>query len=193
MLRTIRFINFPLVLTVLVTLMAWDAPAQRPTANPTSANLKSDEPADPRTAKLRAAVEAIYGATLDTQDLDKIADATHQKIIESAGGREQYKAAMRKVMDSSRQLFESITWKVEDPVRITEVDGKVFGVVPRTLEGVTKGKDRIVQNGSMVGISLDNGQTWKFLNGTNFDKLFPEYVTAVQIPKQRSYINGVEQ
>ena len=100
---------------------------------------------------------------------------------------------MKKGIQMANEIFESFSWTIGNPNKLVEIDGQLIGVVPRTLTGITFQKNKTVQEGTIVGISTDNGKTWKFVNGTGFKSLFPAFADKVQIPEQVTFINGIKQ
>ena len=58
------------------------------------------------------------------------------------------------------------------------------------LEGISNfEKDKVIKLGSIVGISNDNGKSWKFVNGLAFNKLFPDVAGMIPIPNEKSFVN----
>ena len=182
-------------LKLLLVLLTLAAPACTQVAVSTerAGTERTTAPPDARATRLKLAVEDAYGATLDSQDLDKLANSVHPKVIKMAGGREQFKKLMAGLLESKKTQFESVRWRVDEPTQIIDHDGKVFGVVPRGLDGITVAKERVMYTASIVGISSDNGQTWKFVNGASFASMFPEYAGLLNVPEERKYVDGVEQ
>jgi hypothetical protein len=99
---------------------------------------------------------------------------------------------MRKVADQTPQVFESVSMSHSGPGKLVEINKQLLAVIPHKLEGITHSKRKIVQEGCVVGISDDNGRTWKFVGGEKFDELFPALAGKLQVIKERTFIDGVE-
>ncbi len=151
------------------------------------------EKVDVRTENLKKQVARFYETIRKPSDFEKMADLTYPKVIEIAGSRENYIAAMKKIVQMSDERFESFEWMIGKPNDLVEIGGYLFGVVPRTLTGISFLKDKIVQEGTIVGVSIDNGKSWKFVNGTNFKSIFPSFADKIKIPEQISFVNGIKQ
>ena len=135
----------------------------------------------------------MFEVVIRKGNYEKIADYSHPKAFEIAGGREKLVEMLTWAYKSAAEYFKSLTWTLEEPQNLTEINNELFVVVPRTLDGISPQNVRVVQKGSMIGISSDNGKTWKFINGASFDKFFPSLVGKIQIPKERTFVNGIEQ
>ena len=143
--------------------------------------------------KVKAEVRSLFGTIEGQRDVDRLADYTHPKALEKAGGRDFFIEVMKRALDDAKVNFDSIEWTIGDSIEIIVFDRQFFALVPRTLKGTTVAKKRIVQEGTVVGISNDQGKTWKFINGTGFNSTFPEYSEKVRVPAQKTFIDGIQQ
>ena len=163
------------------------------TQNVSNPNLDNQaEKVDLRLDKLRNQAAKLYKA-FDNNNSDEFTELIHPKIIEKFGSKEKFNSMMKNLAKRNSETFESFASSVEKPLQIFEIDEQLFGVVPYKLEGITFEKNKVVTIGSVVGISNDNGENWKFVNGSKFKVLFPNAADQVQIPKDRTFVNDKEQ
>jgi hypothetical protein len=146
---------------------------------------------DSRIETLRFDATSMYDSLKD-QDYERFADFAHPRSLEHFGGREAFVESMRSSFKSTRSTLASLEVTIGMDITIFNVDSQLFGLVPTTLDGTTSEMKKVVQEGTVVGISTDSGKSWKFVNGNSFAQFFPEYANAIKIPKQRSFIDGVE-
>ena len=100
---------------------------------------------------------------------------------------------MRNLAKKNSEIFESFSSSLENPIQLVKIDKQLFGVVPNKLEGITFNKNKVLTLGSVVGISIDEGKNWKFVNGSKFNELFPNAADKVQVPKDKTFVNDKEQ
>lgn len=162
------------------------------TANGQTEVLDSAKSTDERISSLRGAAEVICGPASDRIDAEKLADFTHPRALKAAGGREHFTRVMKETLESSRTQFESLVCRLGESTLYSH-RGVLTGVLAQTLTGRTVTKNSIVSSGTLVGISEDNGKAWTFINGKGFPKQFPEFADIVVIPKEKMFINEVEQ
>jgi hypothetical protein len=122
----------------------------------------ADGPAAVAGAKKTA--EAM-GEALIKGDSAKIVEFTYPKAVELAGGSER----MRKSIDEGAAKMQKdgakfVSCIIGDPGSLFIEGNKTFIVVPETLE-ITVPKGKIVVKSFLLGISADDGKTWKFLDG----------------------------
>lgn len=152
----------------------------------------ASEKTDWKIDNLKKQASELYAA-FDKNDFDKFVELTYPKVIEKVGGRENLISMMKNISDQNPKIFQSFSSSVDNPSQLVEIDNQLFGVVPIKLEGTTYKNNKIVTLGSVIGISTDNGKTWKFVNGSKFKELFPNAADKVQIPKDMTLGNGKEQ
>ncbi len=155
-------------------------------------NTPVTENKDLRVANLKNQADQLIDAW-NKNEFEKFADLTHPQVIEKVGGKEKLVLMMKSVSEQSPKIFESFSVSVENPNSLVELEGKLFGVVPIKIEGVTHQKNKVVTNDCFVGVSSDNGTTWKFVSGDKFDEIFPSAKGKLQIIRQRTFVNGKEQ
>ena len=136
---------------------------------------------------VKALVATIANATADGE-YDVVIDLTHPKVLEAAGGKE---VALRQVqlgMDFTRK--QGFTFRVAgigQPVVARGGDAH-YAVVPYTMALSAPGKKGTSKT-SVVGISSDGGNTWKFAQVSARDgedgirRMFPDFPRDLRIPR----------
>lgn len=153
---------------------------------------RSAPPLDPAAAK--AAFAAQLGecvVAVLNRDHDKLADLTHPKLIELAGGRAKYAAFVEKTIDeTAAQGFRLRDARVTgEPV--LSADGR-FGYGPTVVEMDGPNGLRAKQPSFMVGATTDGGRTWKFVDGgavadepAKLKQIFPDLPADLVLPKKQ--------
>ncbi len=144
------------------------------------------------TAQLKAQAEACSRAFIEG-DFGKLADYTHPKVVEMAGGREKMVEFVRKdVAEMKSEGFEPLSYVTSEPTQVFKVGEQTYAVVPAKLR--LRAKETVyVSETFMVGVSADGGKTWKFVGGASADLatlklLFPaEAVARLNLPTVRHY------
>lgn len=125
---------------------------------------------------LTVQAKEVAKATKDN-DWETLIDLTHPRVIERAGGRQAMSDSLRRAADELGSWgSELLSTEVGEAIQVRAIDNEIFAVVPfwmviRNRQGTFRYED------SMVGISNDNGVTWRFVSNmkqTSFDGLFPE-------------------
>lgn len=137
---------------------------------------------DQRVDELKKASIELF-KLLQAKDHEKFAELTAPEVIEKIGGRQKY-IALLKSNDGSDKVFEKEIFTAGDPHEIVAHNNKLFAVVPFTLEAITAKKTVIKTTASMVGISTNDGKTWKFISDDAFFEFFPELEGKLTIPKK---------
>lgn len=127
---------------------------------------------------------ALGDATV-AKNFETVADFTHPIIVEKAGGRSR-------LIELSKRTFEQmetesgiklVAFRVGPMDQEVKVGSEIFVLLLTTV--VMQASDvRFESDGSTVGISSDNGSSWKFVNGyrqTGFDALFPDVKGKIKI------------
>ncbi len=153
---------------------------------------KVSEKSDSRIVSLKKQADELI-ASLNNNDFNKFVEMTHPKVIEVVGGRENLLSMMKKVFEENPKIFESFSASAGNTDSLAESEKLLFGVVPQKIEGTTHNKRKIVVNDCIVGVSNDDGKTWKFVSGEKFDELFPASKDKVQIIVRKTFVDGVEQ
>lgn len=143
---------------------------------------------DPRLKTAEEQAQKCIDATI-SGDVEKLADLTHPKVIEKAGGREAMIEKVRKGMaDLKDQGFNFDAGTVEAPKAIREADGKAYAVVPTTIN-ISFDKGTLKAQSYLLGVSSDDGKTWTFLDGSPgpeaIRKLLPDIPEALELPEKK--------
>lgn len=121
-------------------------------------------------------------------DCAKAVDLTYQGLIDFVGGKEKLIAlteSMLKTMKS--QGIELISSKLSEPGEIVKEDGKSYIVFP-TLSEVKAPQGKMRVKSCLLGISIDDGKSWKFVDGAGLaskeakDKILPNLPARVKLP-----------
>lgn len=147
---------------------------------------------DVRLENLKKQAELLVEAQ-NKNDFAKAIELTHPQVIEKVGGKEKLISIIRQVNEQIPKFFESYSLTLENPTVLVELKEKLFGVVPLKVEAITRQKNKVFSTDSIIGVSSDNGTTWKFVRGETFDELFPFAKGKIQIIKQKIFVNGIEQ
>lgn len=146
---------------------------------------------DKRVENLRKTVEEFRRA-FGSNDFERFADLTVPEVIKQVGGRETFISVTKSVVEMNPKIFEDFSLRFGDPDQLVESDELLLAVVPQTIEGVTFQKHKVVNNGSIVGVSNDGGTSWKFASGEKFFDTFPRLVGKLTIPKETTTVDGIK-
>jgi hypothetical protein len=152
------------VISLLVSVACKSAPkpqAQSPSASPSSAS----ENYPNLTAQAKQLEEA-----LGRKDYGKVIDLTYPKVIEVAGGREKMLAETTKEVQSMEaEGVVIISSSCGTPTQFVSDAGGIYAVIP--VVSKVKATDGIFQTeGCLIGISMDGGQNWTFVDATGKDQ-----------------------
>ena len=180
---------------LLITIFALHAATTTCTSASAPRNVNQQQQAAPATPsavnneRIKRQAQELSDAMLSA-DFEKAADLTHLKLIELMGGRAQFIAAVRQAMkqtQSEQFRIESVT--VGEPRDHFDVKNEKYVIVPTTMkmkvpEGV------LVGDAFMIGVSLDGGNNWKFVDsgGKSVDRnalktLLPLAANKLQLPE----------
>lgn len=122
-------------------------------------------------------------------EYDKFFDVTHPKIVEKTGGREKMTAQIKESIEEMKsQGVEFVSMTVDKPTQIETVGKETFAILPAKLTLRAPAGDS-VQESFLLGVSEDNGQNWKFVNGSTkaqLKTLFPAAVEKLRIPEPKA-------
>jgi hypothetical protein len=139
---------------------------------------------------VRQQAEAMSKAVLE-RDHETLADFTHPRIVEVAGGRDKLIERVRqmaKEMDASG--LQMVANEVGEPGEPVVEGGKAYVILPTTLR--LKGpKVRGVSESYLLGVSTDGGKSWKFADGAGLSKpearkqIFPDLPAGLRLPEKK--------
>jgi hypothetical protein len=138
---------------------------------------------DSKYPTLKKGADEVARVTL-SGDFGRLADLTHPKIVNLAGGRDKLIGLIKASIDGLQaQGFTIVSAEPGPPTVIEKIDKRLFAVMPikTTMKG-TAGKFQSL--GTLVGISEDEGSGWTFVNAlgqAHFDSLFPEAASKIKI------------
>ena len=141
---------------------------------------------------LKIASEALIEA-FEKNDFQKFVDLMDPVSLRKAGGRPQVIRMMEKVSAGNPKVFKTMRYVGEEAKFITDAKTHLLAVVPFRIEGTTHKGHYIISEGCFVGISADRGGKWKFANCGGFASAYPKLKEKISIPKERTFLDGVEQ
>jgi hypothetical protein len=136
-----------------------------------------------RSALARSAEE--YFNAVRTGDYARQAQMMDPLIAKGLGGRDKLEESIRKAAKEMTIVPESL--KAEDPGQ-TVADGDVaLGAVGYSLSMDTR-VGRLEIHSSIIGISIDQGQTWRFIAGNKNGRelvanLYPKAAANLRVPE----------
>lgn len=137
--------------------------------------------------KIKAQAEDVAKATSEG-DFGKVVDYTHPKITEKLGGKEKMVAFLKQ---DSQQMkadgFEIVSVEIGEIKQVEKVENELFALIPMKMT-VKAPNGKGVSENSMIGISGDNGENWKFISGVSQDRfkaVFPKAAEKIQIPEEK--------
>jgi hypothetical protein len=134
---------------------------------------KDPEPLTRRQAinNFKAQAQAMLDA-MTMENFNAWADLTLPAVLEKSGGREKWMEAMEKMLGMAKHFAIKMDYaKVEEPFSTSIEDTEYFGVIPYVYalkSTEPKGNQEIqksVQSSFLVGVSIDGGMNWKFMDG----------------------------
>jgi len=143
----------------------------------------------PKQTTVRTLAESLGAATVKG-DYAKVIDHTWDGTIAHMGGREKaiknMEAGMKKVADKGWRIK---SYKVRSVGAFHKEGDLTFCVVPTTLEVATAGS-RIISKNYLLGISKDDGATWKFVDSAGIQDeasrkaVLPPLPSSLVLPKR---------
>jgi hypothetical protein len=122
-----------------------------------------------------------------TGDYAKLADYTHPKIVAAAGGRAKLIDLIKKGFDQTKaDGFEVVSNDIESIDQIEKIGAELYALI-RTKMIVKTPEGKIFFYTSLVGISSDTGNNWKFVSAPDHEQFkvkFPAAAAKITIPKR---------
>lgn len=120
---------------------------------------------------LNGDLEAMSSAFLD-EKYEVIADYTYPKILEMMGGKEAMVKATQSTMSQMKsQGFTFLEINFKDPSPFYENNGDKQCALTQVLVIVTP-EGKIQSESTLLAISKDEGETWKFLDSSGMPKTY---------------------
>ena len=115
------------------------------------APVNQDSPAE----RARKQADEHYQA-LVKKDYDRYVDYMHPRVVEASGGRDQFVALTKVVMELLKETldFDIRAYTVEAPGPIVEAGGELFTVLPCSIEAWSFG-NKITGKSYLIGVSND--------------------------------------
>ena len=123
-----------------------------------------------------------------SKEYSEYADMIYPTVIKEAGGQYQFIEATRQVSRNAAEHDVKILGiDVGEPGDAVESEGKIFAIVP-TVTRIDTPTATMTEKGYLLGISSDNGATWKFivadkLDGARTYLLVPDLPGGLKFPK----------
>ena len=119
------------------------------------------------------------GRAFSTNDFDKFADFMYPKLVEMSGGRDKFIASLSASMKQAKSTgFELVGYEVGEPTQITEIDNQIFSVLP-TKTTMKFPQKTMTDQGSILAVSEDKGNNWKFVRVKTKESIRPLFPNAV--------------
>lgn len=142
-------------------------------------------------ATVKGNVQKMMDATC-SGDFKTVLDMTYPKVLEAMGGKE---AALKEIENAMKAIKgQGITFGVKGIETPTVKKGgkDYYSVTPYSLLMNVPGK-KITLLSAVIGISTDEGKTWKFINlddkgEKGIREMLPNLPTDMSIPKQEQKI-----
>ena len=136
-----------------------------------------------RAALARAAEE--YFSAVRNGDCARQAEMTDPAVAKALGGRNKLEESIRKAANEMKILPESL--KSEGPAQTVADGDVVLGAVAYSFSMDTRG-GRTEIHSSIIGISIDQGHTWRFIAGNRNGRelvgsLYPKPMAELKIPE----------
>lgn len=142
---------------------------------------------DPKLKAAQEQAQACGDATVKA-DYGKMADFTHPKLIAILGGRQKMIEGTRKMREKIHQ--EGVAYlsaKTEAPDALHRSGNVLYCLVPMTY-GMKNTETRFRLRSPLIGVSFDDGKTWKFLDTASGEekvrKLAPEIPRSLKLPPE---------
>jgi hypothetical protein len=147
-------------------------------------------PARAQDEKLAGVVKAQIKTMLDAVtagDAKTVISMTHPKVVERLGGSEKATAKTKAMMDDVKAKGNDFRMTELRQPAIAKNKGDYYAVAAYTLV-INGGTKRVIQKTAAIGISSDEGKTWKFINldsegEAKIRRVLPDLPRELAIPK----------
>jgi hypothetical protein len=146
---------------------------------------------DKITATVSVQVKKMIDATVEGK-YETVIDLTHAKVVDEMGGRALAIEKTRSALEAIKS--KGYTFKIGEVAKpnVLKAGKDYYAVASYSLVLTGKGK-KLTSNTSVVGVSTDNGETWKFVNVTakgeaGVRRILPELPGELKVPASTSKI-----
>ncbi len=153
---------------------------------PAASSSSSSSVSDARAAHCRDAARACAAALLAGDD-GKIVDCMAPEALASSGGRAAVMAELQR--GRAEMAKDGVSFagsEIDLPRDMAPSGGRLYAIVPQVaIMKVPEGHLR--QSSFLVGVSSDDGATWKFLDaaglkGDRLRRLLPQFPASLTLP-----------
>jgi hypothetical protein len=140
------------------------------------------------TTKIRLNAEAIAKAIVD-HDLKTVVQYTHPMVVNLVGGPDKMIDLMTKEFETMKaQGVTFVAGEIGKPGQIFITKTALYSVVPQKVIMAANGT-KFYSDSFLLAISLNNGDSWYFVDGSNLTdaqikQVFPEIYSKIVIPKK---------
>lgn len=110
----------------------------------------------------------------------------HPAAIKFAGGKEDMMQALRQGKVALDLHTSGYDTSLQQPKRLIRGTSNLYTVVPQTVTLQLANKQTINRSSYLLGVSADDGRTWKFVDGgtpaTDIRKMFPDFPKNERLP-----------
>jgi hypothetical protein len=123
---------------------------------------------------------------------DVVLELTHPRVVEELGGKEKAGQAIKKALEGIKARGVQFEVKEINEPTVVKRGASYFAVAPYTMVMTGSGK-KATSKTALVGVSIDEGKTWKFLNvdAGGEDKIrqtLPDLPRELRVPRQEQKI-----
>ena len=141
---------------------------------------------------VKKAAQEIAIATVEG-DFSTVIDLTVDGIVELAGGREKAIQELKTTMAKLGEIGVKIaSYEVQEPQELVAEGDLIFVVVPYKI-GMSTPQGKFLYKTYVIGISSDEGKTWKFADGSKLnqndattEKVLPKLPAKLKVPEKEA-------
>lgn len=143
---------------------------------------------------VKAEVKKMVDATVAGK-YEIVMDLTHPKILDEMGGKEKAEKTVRAAMEKIKAQGIRFEGKQIDKPTVVNSKGSYYSVTSYTMIVSGSGK-KVTVKSALVGVSTDEGKTWKFINQdvggeAKIRQILPNMPRDLIIPKQEQKVETV--
>lgn len=127
-------------------------------------------------------------AAFRTNDFQAYVRFIHPVMIKDAGGRETMVQITRHSKVTLDEQTDGYDTSVKQPTRLIQGTENLYTIVPQKVTLQLKSDQTINRDSYLLGVSGDNGRTWKFVDGgtdaAKIRQLFPDFPANERLPNE---------